>query len=231
MVAKPVVGASEDTWGTILNAALETIEDAANDAQSTANSATASAATAQANATQALSDAAAAQATADAAVGSGVTDALDARLTTAEGDITALETADALLAALTVTDALDTRLDTAEAALLDGGWQTMSLHADVQVASGATAQYKKVGSKVYLRGQIERVDAAQFTAAASTQLTGTSLPVGYRPLKSSRFACATSAATAAARLDVSSAGLVAIVTPSAGGVSIVSLTGISYWLD
>lgn len=118
------------------------------------------------------------------------------------------------------TQGLAERVDT----LLTGAWQTPALTnswVDFDVAMFAQAGYRKIDTRVRLRGMVKlgTLAAAIFT-----------LPAGYRPPKTVSFTVMSNNATA--RVDVTSAGVVSVQAYGTGGSNaFVSLDQVAFFTD
>lgn len=118
-----------------------------------------------------------------------------------------------------------------EAVVGDTGWTSISLAAGILVFGGRTPQYKRVGSQVFLRGQIERTASAAF-AVGTTTITGTALPAGFRPPQDSQQASGSgSGGSVTSRINVFTTGVISVTNLAASGVSWVALDGIQFWTD
>lgn len=114
--------------------------------------------------------------------------------------------------------------DAIDAALWGPAWTNLTL-AGTWVAYDAVPGtmfhipgYKKIGSRIHLRGVVKSGAAGAITAA---------LPAGSRPLKAANFIC--SSATGLALVQVTSGGVVSLSAYATGGANTsVSLDGISF---
>lgn len=98
----------------------------------------------------------------------------------------------------------------------DSGWVTISSFSNSWTAGSVTPAYRRVGTRVQLRGRINAGSAgAAFT-----------LPSGYQPSSTQSVVTCNSSTTTPNQISISTAG---VVTPNATVTT--SLDGITFYTD